>query len=63
MIFLTHFGMIWTSFHIYIFYTLFFFLIAPTLSPLRPDLAVIDSNGVILRDDFDSEPDLDSSIW
>ena len=55
--------MIWTSFHIYIFYTLFFFLIAPTLSPLRPDLAVIDSNGVILRDDFDSEPDLNSSIW
>ncbi|KAJ8301142.1 hypothetical protein KUTeg_020129 [Tegillarca granosa] len=37
---------------------------APTLSPLRPELADIHSSGVILRDDFDSSsPDFDNFIW
>ncbi|VDI77295.1 reelin [Mytilus galloprovincialis] len=36
---------------------------SPTLSPLRPDLASKESQGIVLRDDFDSSPDLDSNIW
>ncbi|XP_062590709.1 reelin-like [Saccostrea cucullata] len=36
---------------------------APTTSPLRPELAVLHGNGVILRDDFDSSPDVNMLIW
>ncbi|XP_041459310.1 reelin-like [Lytechinus variegatus] len=35
----------------------------PTPSPFRPQLAMIHSDGVILRDDFDSSPELDYTIW
>ncbi|KAL5013759.1 hypothetical protein ScPMuIL_008029 [Solemya velum] len=36
---------------------------AATTSPLRPELASIHSDGVILRDDFDSSDDFDRTIW
>ncbi|XP_071486224.1 reelin-like [Diadema antillarum] len=35
----------------------------PTPSPFRPQLAMIHSDGVILRDDFDSSAALDYTIW
>lgn len=39
------------------------FILAPTTSPLRPELAILHGNGIILRDDFDSSPDVNMFIW
>ena len=39
------------------------FILASTTSPLRPELAILHGNGIILRDDFDSSPDVNMFIW
>ena len=38
-------------------------ILAAVTTPVRPELAMVHSNGVILREDFDSSPDLDPAIW
>ena len=34
-----------------------------TTSPIRPQLAELHSDAVILRDDFDSYPDFKPDLW
>lgn len=36
---------------------------APTTSPLRPELAILHGDGIIMRDDFDSSPDVNVLLW
>lgn len=52
-----------TCIYIYISSTFCWYLLAPTTSPLRPELAILHGNGIIMRDDFDSSPDVNILVW
>lgn len=38
-------------------------LTAAGASPAQPDLAMVDGNGVIFREDFDSSEEFDTQLW